>query len=234
MFTYKSANMSELLYLLENEVQLIALTFLAVVYTLRLIWLFRFQSLKERTFPAGDPRKAVALSLLNVAMPWAMESTRRRPGFYLQFVLFHLGIVFAIGATFVIPYWPALFERRWIVILFQIIIGAAFLVGLYRLYRRLRSPHLRLISALDDYFSLLLMIVYFGLGFFAVPNNYQRNEWPLILFFALTAFFLIYVPFSKICHYLYYPFTRYFLGRTMGHRGVVAKERRFNKGPIKP
>jgi nitrate reductase gamma subunit len=226
--------MSHLLYLLENEVQLFALAFLGIVYTLRLVWLFRFQSRKERTYPAGNAGKGVALSLLNVAMPWAMESTRKRPGFYLQFAIFHLGVVFAIGATFIIPYWPGLFEHRVVVILFQTIIGAAFLVGVYRLYRRLRSPHLRLISTWDDYFSLLLMIFYFALGFVAVPNNYRTNELPLILFFALTAFFLIYVPFSKICHYLYYPFTRYFLGRTMGHRGVVAKDAgRLERGKVR-
>jgi hypothetical protein len=68
------------------------------------------------------------------------------------------------------------------------------------------------------------MICYFAVSFLAIPNNYQRSEWPLMLFFALTAFFLIYVPFSKIGHYLYYPFTRFFLGRTMGHRGVYAKK----------
>jgi len=225
--------MSHLLYILENEVQLFALTFLAVVYVIRLFWLFRFKSRKERTYPAGDSRKGVATSMLNIAMPWAMESTRKRPGFYLQFMLFHLGVVFAIGATFVIPYWPSLFEKKLVVIAFQLIIGAAFLVGLYRLYRRLRSPHLRLISTADDYFSLILMILYFALGFFAVPNNYRTTEWPLILFFALTAFFLIYVPFSKICHYLYYPFTRYFLGRTMGHRGVIAKDERVDRGQAK-
>jgi hypothetical protein len=28
------------------------------------------------------------------------------------------------------------------------------------------------------------------------------------------------VPFSKISHYLYYPFTRYYLGKTLGRRGV--------------
>ncbi|MEN6312062.1 MAG: hypothetical protein ABFD80_11050, partial [Acidobacteriota bacterium] len=41
------------------------------------------------------------------------------------------------------------------------------------------------------------------------------------MLFALTAFFLVYVPSSKICHNLYYPFTRDFLGRTMGHRGTL-------------
>jgi hypothetical protein len=90
----------------------------------------------------------------------------------------------------------------------------------------LTDPAIKLISSWDDYFSLVLMILYFAIAFFAIPNNYQRSEWPLILFFALTAFFLVYVPFSKIGHYLYYPFTRFFLGRTMGHRGVYAKRKK--------
>jgi nitrate reductase gamma subunit len=110
--------------------------------------------------------------------------------------------------------------------IFQFIVGVAFIVGLFRLYRRLVDPSIRLISSRDDYFSLILMIFYFAVAFLAVPNNYQKSEWPLILFFALTAFFLIYVPFSKIGHYLYYPFTRFFLGRTMGHRGVFAKKKK--------
>lgn len=218
--------MSELLYLLENEVQIVALTFLLLVYILRIIWLFRFQSRKEKTFPEGNSVTGIAYSMMNVAMPWAMESTRKRPFFYIQFVLFHLGVTFAIGATFIIPYWPRLFEIDAIVWAFQFIVAMAFIVGLFRLFRRLTEPSIKLISSRDDYFSLVLMILYFAIAFFAIPNDYQRSEWPLILFFALTAFFLIYVPFSKIGHYLYYPFTRFFLGRTMGHRGVYAKKGR--------
>jgi hypothetical protein len=44
----------------------------------------------------------------------------------------------------------------------------------------------------------------------------------------LTAFFLVYVPFSKISHYLYYPFTRFYFGKTMGYRGVypIRRDRR--------
>jgi len=164
--------------------------------------------------------------MMNVAMPWAMESTRRRPGFYVQFVIFHLGVIASIGATFIIPYWPRLFESMPVVRIFQAVLAAAFLVGAWRLYRRVFDPRMRLISSLDDYFSLILMILFFLLALLAVPNDYHRREWPLILFFTLTAFFLVYVPFSKLGHYLYYPFTRYFLGRTMGHRGVVAKKKR--------
>ena len=108
-------------------------------------------------------------------------------------------------------------------------IGAAFLVGLMRLFRRLKNPAVRPISTADDYMSLVLVVLFFAAGFLAVPNTYRSSEAALIAFFALTGFFLVYVPFSKIGHYLYYPFTHFFLGRTMGHRGVYPV-RRCEKG----
>ena len=216
--------MSDFLYILENEVQIAALSFLGVVYVIRVIWLYRFRSQRERTYPAGSAQSGIIRSLMNIAMPWAMESIRKKPGFYLQFVIFHLGVAAAISATFIIPYWPQFFESKAYVILFQVIVGAAFLVGIIRLVRRITNPAVRLISTADDYFSIILMTVYFAVAVLAIPNTYEKSEWPLILFFALTAFFLIYVPFSKIGHYLYYPFTRFFIGRTMGHRGVDQKK----------
>jgi nitrate reductase gamma subunit len=218
--------MSKALSILENEVQIVALTFMATVYALRLVWLFRFRSAPERTYPAGSASAGVAWSMLNVAMPWAMESTRRKPLFYVQFVIFHVGVVLAIAATFIIPYRPQLLQHAPVVRLFQGALGAAVAVGAMRLYRRLTTPALRLISSADDYLSLTLMILFFLAGAVAVPNRPGDGEWPLIAFFALTAFFLAYVPFSKICHYLYYPFTRFYFGRMQGHRGVVAKSRR--------
>jgi nitrate reductase gamma subunit len=225
--------MSPFLHTLENEVQLAALAFMAAVYAVRLAWLFRFRSSRERTYAAGSERAGIAYSLLNVGMPWTMESTRKRPFFYAQFVVFHVGVVLAIGATFVIPYAPRLFEIPAVVRLFQAVLGLACLTGLIRLLRRLTTPALRLVSTADDYASLILMILFFGAGVLAVPNTPERGEGPLVTLFALTAFFLVYVPFSKICHFLYYPFTRYFLGRTQGHRGVHPPKK-FAGGPRPP
>jgi hypothetical protein len=45
----------------------------------------------------------------------------------------------------------------------------------------------------------------------------------LYALFGLTTFFLLYVPFSKISHYLYYPFARLYFGRHFGRRGVYPK-----------
>ena len=52
-------------------------------------------------------------------------------------------------------------------------------------------------------------------------------------YFIMTAFFLMYVPFSKISHYVYYPFTRYYFGKTMGYRGVYPIKRGPDPKPTK-
>jgi nitrate reductase gamma subunit len=217
--------MSNFLRALENEVQIAALVFMAVVYSLRLVWLFRFRSRAERSWPVGRPGSGIGYSLLNIAMPWAMESSRTRPSLYIQFVLFHLGVATAIAVTFLIPYAPGVLRPPIVAWAFRLLIAAGFVVGLMRLARRLRDRTVRLISTADDYASLILIILYFAVGFFSVSNDYRRSELPLLVFFALTAVFLAYVPFSKIGHYLYYPFTHFFLGRTLGRRGVYPLRR---------
>jgi hypothetical protein len=217
----EDSTMSALLRSFENEVQIAALSFMALVYIVRLVWIFRFKAGRDRTLAAGNDRAGAGYSLMNIAMPGAMESTRKRPFFYAQFVIFHLGVAAAIAGTIIIPYAPGLVRHAVIVRLFQAVVGAAFIVGLIRMGRRLTNPVLRKVSSPDDYFALALLIVWFAAAVLAVPNRPERGEGPLIAYFGLTAFFLVYVPFSKICHYLYYPFTRYYLGRSLGHRGAL-------------
>jgi nitrate reductase gamma subunit len=216
--------MSELLHFAEHPLQEGALLFMAVVYALRVRWLLKFKAGKERQAATGSqdtsPRKGFIYSWANVAMPRAMESTRQKTFLYIQFVIFHLGVVAAIGLSFVIPYGPGLLQSKIVVIALQVIIGGAFLVGVMRIIRRIADKYMRAISSPDDFFSLILLTVWFAFAFLSVPNDTSGGEMHLLIYFFLTAFFLIYVPFSKISHYLYYPFTRYYLGKTMGHRGV--------------
>ena len=216
--------MSDFLYFSEHTLQEVALAIMAIVYTIRIIWFLRFSAGKERQGQTGSvsttPTKGFLYSWANIAMPWAMESTRTKWGLYVQFVVFHLGVVAAIGLSFIIPYAPGLLQSPLFVLLLQVIIGGACLVGALRFIRRVSNPYMRAISSPDDYFSLILLTVWFFFGVLAAPNNSAQGEWHLLTFFLLTAFFLLYVPFSKISHYLYYPFTRYYFGRSMGYRGV--------------
>lgn len=221
--------MSELLHFSEHTLQEVALGLMALVYTIRIIWYLGFKAGGDRQAQTGPPRtspaKGVLFSWANIAMPWAMESTRRQYLLYTQFVVFHIGVTVAIALSFIIPYGPGLLENQALVMILQIIIGAAFLVGVVRFIRRVGNRYMRAISSPDDYFSLMLLTVWFFFAFLAVPNQTGGGEWHLLGFFIMTAFFLVYVPFSKISHYLYYPFTRYYLGKTLGHRGVYPVQR---------
>jgi nitrate reductase gamma subunit len=137
---------------------------MALLYISRLVWLIHFKAGRDRQAPTGaantTPRKGFVYSWANVAMPWAMESTRTKFFLYVQFVIFHLGVTAAIGLSFVIPYAPGLLESAVLVIVLKTIIGAAFIVGIMRFVRRLSNTYMRAISSPDDYFSLTLLTVW--------------------------------------------------------------------------
>jgi nitrate reductase gamma subunit len=228
--------MSGFLHFSEHTLQELALGFMALVYTVRIIWYLHFKAGTERQGQTGaggtTPTKGVLYSWANIAMPWAMESTRKKFFLYLQFVVFHLGVAAAIILSFIIPYGPGLLENKLLLLAFQVIMGAACAVGVIRMVRRAGSKYMRAISSPDDYFSLALLTVWLlsavlaaPYGALADPSLTAHAEWLRLAFFLLTAFFLVYVPFSKISHYLYYPFTRYYFGKTMGYRGVYPVHR---------
>lgn len=218
---------SEALHIVEI-VHWIALGVMGFVYTVRLFWLFSFRSAKDRQLPGERGTTGIGpafYSLGNVAMPWVMESTRSSRGFifYLSFIVFHMGVAAGIFLAFVSSLYRPLMELPYISYMFMLILGAAFLVAIIRVIRRISRPFLRLISSPDDYFAVSMLMVWFLSGVFAQAHiaGLLESVWYLVVFLALTSFFLIYVPFSKISHYLYYPFTRYWIGKTLGHRGSM-------------
>ncbi len=216
--------MSGLLHFSEHTLQEIALVFMAIIYFFRIRWYLGFPLAKERQPATGlgdtNPKKGSRYSLANIVQPWEMESTRTKPFIYAQFIIFHLGVVASISLSFIIPYSPQALNSAGFVAMLQILTGAACIVGVMRIIRRVSDSHIRAISSPDDYFSLILLTVWFAFAFLAAPNDISGGEGIMLTYFILTAFFLIYVPFSKISHYLYYPFTRFYLGKHFGRRGV--------------
>lgn len=214
----------------EDELQILALCFMTAVYALKIRWLLSFPAAKERQASTADrstdASRGAKHSLLNIAMPWEMASTRRHPLLYAQFAIFHLGVAVSILMSFLIPYAPGWISSSWSVWTMRAAFAAAFLAGTARLVRRIVDPYVRSISSPDDYFSLVLLLVWFAFSFAAATNRPESGEGALLIYFCLTAFFLIYVPFSKISHYIYYPFSRWYLGKTLGHRGVYPLNRR--------
>jgi nitrate reductase gamma subunit len=222
---------SPLLHFAEDKLQIAALSFMFVVYVIKVWWVFSFKAGKERQAPTGhrsyaNPRTGIAYSLFNIFMPWGMSSYRQHPLFYLQFGIFHVAVAVSIAMSLIIPYVPELISHQLIVLGLQALFATACLIGLGRFIRRIVSPYMRAISSLDDYFAVGLLTIWFAFAFMAAPNHRGQGvtEFWLLGYFFLTAFFISYVPFSKISHYIYYPFTRWYLGKTLGYRGVYPLE----------
>jgi hypothetical protein len=192
--------------LLMEPIHLGTLVLMIVLYALRLRRILSRAPSSERTPARGDHTRAIAYSYGILVMPWELEGYRRHPIRYLELVGFHLGIAVAIG-----------------------ICSAAALVGCLRLVRRSLDPSLRAMSNVDDYFSLALLSGWLVSAALALPGS---DEAATIVFFSLAALLHVYAPFSKIAHYIFWPFSRYYIGRHFGHRGVYP--RRFTRALSAP
>jgi hypothetical protein len=209
-------------HLLKDQVQIAALAFMAIIYIIKIRGVLKLNPIVDRTPKRGDPDAGMRYSLATIVMPWQMQSYRARPLKYIEFAVFHLAVMAAIGASFVIPYYPQV--MLWPLLQYGAlaVISLGLLFGISRLIRRMALEEMRLISSPDDYFSLILLNVWLLSALGAIPAS-GTGTWPEVAFFGLTAFFLVYVPFSKISHYILWPFNRYLIGKHFGKRGVYPK-----------
>jgi len=213
---------SHALYVLEEPVQYICLTIMATLYAIKIYQIMKKPGPPEKAELKGDRFAGAVHSLGNVLRPWGMESTRTNGWFYAEFLIFHIAVALTIGSTFFIPLVPWLMTPL-VTKVIMVFMALAFFIGLHRIYRRITVEEIRIISSPDDYFAITLMTVFFAAGFIAMGMWHQGNPdtgW-MWVFFLMTTFFLLYVPFSKISHYVLYPFGRVMFGQIFGGRGVL-------------
>jgi len=215
-------NISHALAVLEEPVQYVCLAFMATMYAIKIYQLLKKPFPPEKAELKGDRVAGAVHSLGNVLRPWDMESTQKNLYFYAEFMIFHIAVALTIGSTFFIPLTPWLMTPA-VSSVIMVFMGLAFLIGLRRIYRRFTVPEIKIISSPDDYFAIILMTTFFAVGFIAMWLWIKGNPetgW-MWIFFLMTTFFLLYVPFSKISHYVLYPFGRVNFGMIFGGRGVL-------------
>lgn len=213
---------AEIINLLKHEVHYAALAIMGIVYVAKILWILRFKPIVERTPSKGNESKAIRASFFCIATPWGMESTRKNWHKWLEFAIFHIGIALAIGLSFMISLnAESIYLNGTFITLAQIIFILSFITTIIRTWRRLFSPVNRAISHPDDYFSIILMLVWFLFASWYVIT--PADSLILGLYLGLTALLIGYVPFSKMSHYIMWPFMRYYFGKHFGHRGVYPK-----------
>jgi hypothetical protein len=185
------------------------------VYAIRIAWYLRFRLAGDKSRARGSRSVGAAYSFTTIARPWSMESTRKGLWQWLEFGIFHIGIGVTIAYSFIEPAYPDLFTPlvNTILVLTQVFALAA---GLIRVYKRFFHKKIRLVSSADDFFSLIavnLLFVTCLLTLLEVPYGLE-------LYSIWLTVVIVYEPFSKLQHYIFYPFARYYYGTYLGHRGI--------------
>jgi hypothetical protein len=199
-----------------------ALLFMVAAYALKIRQLLARPLAEEGTPARGNHARAIRYSYALLATPWRMESQRRHWYRYVEFALLHLCVVAAIGVAFALPWLHALLAAPGAVLALKVAFGLGTVLGLSRLTRRVVEPVVRAVSSPDDYACILLVTLWMASGSMAAAQ--QSESW-LFAYYALATLLLCYVPFSKMSHYLYWFFVRYYVGKHFGHRGVFPVRR---------
>jgi MFS family permease len=205
----------------EYELQIIALTWMFVLYAIKVFQLSRLPMLRENAPRKGSAVAGALRSYSSMFIPWSMESSKKHFWRWVEFGAYHVGAGIAILNTFTSPFVPGMMTEpiRWV---FAILIAPALLLGLVKLARRITRPEMRLISTPDDYFALVSVEFYF---FFAIMALLVNTPLWRTTYFLITAGFLFYVPFSKISHYVYFFFAATITGGRYGWHGVRPQAR---------
>jgi len=179
----------------------------------------RYIETKKRALPAdrsvlkGNPSHGIMYAFTAGMMPWAKESTRIHMIAYLRGIGFHIGIFAALGALVISPFW-GLFPV-WMMSLLGFVLVAGALLGAAGGIMRLVEHNLRGLSLPDDHFAVWMVSVFMAAGALAIWNASF-----LTAFYIISAMTLVYIPFGKIRHCLYFFFSRIFFGKFFGRRAV--------------
>lgn len=211
-----------LLHFAEYDLQIIALSWMAVLYAIKVYQMWHLPMPWEVAPGKGSPVRGIFSSYAATFLPWTMESSRKHFWRWIEFSLYHLGAAAAIFLTFSLPFAPGLISGPARIIL-AVFTAPALVLGVSKFIRRLQRPEFRLISTPDDYFSLATLECFFAATLFVLVANSALSQ---VVFFFVTAWFLFYVPFSKISHYVYYLFAGVITGSRLGWRGVRPAARR--------
>jgi nitrate reductase gamma subunit len=166
----------------------------------------------------GSAGRGVLYAFMLGMAPWKKESTRLHWLAYIRGILFHVGTFVALAALFVSPWLEALPD--WLRIAAALVTGFGAIFGFAGIVMRRTEENLRVLSVPDDYASVALTSLFTALGSVTlmVPDM-------LPIFYLVAAMLLIYLPFSKIRHCVYFFYSKFFYGRGFGYRGVIGQPR---------
>jgi hypothetical protein len=199
---------------LTGALALVALVFSASVFASRWAQMQKLTFAKDHSIPKDSATKGILYAFTLGMAPWSKESTRIHAIAYLRGIAFHVGIFAGLAALLASPWFNLIaFEIR---VVFAALTAMGVVMGVAGALMRVVEHNLKAISTPDDHASVWLVSMFLAAMTLAlVSTAFVPAMW------IVAAAMLVYAPFGKIRHCIYFYFGRLFFGLHIGRRGVV-------------
>ncbi|MFY9705641.1 MAG: nitrate reductase [Desulfobacterales bacterium] len=185
----------------------------------RLVRLFMLVKEKEPFIFTYMSWKYSLRSIFHWIIPFGTVNWRRHPVLTVVTFVFHIGLV--IAPIFLLAHvilldealdlsWRALPDAWADVLAVAVIIGCVFF-----LVRRLTQPEVKFVTSASDFVILTIVAAPFITGFIAY---HQWIDYPVMMVLHVVAgeVMLVSIPFTRLSHMLFSPFTRAYMGSEFG------------------
>lgn len=173
----------------------------------------------------GGVAKSYAKALLILPFyPWVKNTFNRNPVTYMAGALFHFGLftVVFLGAAHMLV-WKSLLGFGWPTLPMPIVdwLAAGAIVAMIALFiNRLVNPVMKLLTGPAEWLNWLMVFVPMVSGYILTHHLFWPYEQAYSIHMLSVNLLLIWIPFSRISHFMFYFFSRTIHGSQFGKRSV--------------
>lgn len=185
---------------------------------------------QDRVRSRGSKLGGIAVSFLKGIIilpfiPWVKNTFGRNAVTYMAGALFHLGlfVVIFLGTPHMLV-WKSLLGFGWPTLPLPIVdwLAAVAIVSMIALaINRLVNPVLKLLTGPAEWFTWLFVFLPMVTGYMMTHHLWFRYEILYSLHMIAVNVMLIWIPFSRISHFIFYFFSRAIHGAEFGKRAVA-------------
>lgn len=184
----------------------------------------------DRVPPKGSKLGGAVISFLKGMLIWPFvpfvkNTFNRNPLIYLAGGLFHLSlfVVVVLGTAHMLV-WKSLLGFGWRTLPVPIVdwMAAVGIVAIIALFiNRLVNPVLKLITGPAEWMNLLVVFIPMVTGYMMTHHLWFRYEVLFSLHMISVNLLLIWIPLSRISHFMFYFFSKAIHGADFGKRAVT-------------